>query len=72
MDVDGQNPFSTNVSIVVHELAQCLLIINAYARGSIERIKNNNLTIEQLKSLLIKIQLQIELMFKIIQGLVTI
>lgn len=67
MEVDKPN-VSAEISHTVHELAQSLLIIHAYVRGSIERIKNNTLTIEQLKSLLIKINEQIELMFKIIYS----
>ena len=68
MEVDTQS-VSPNLSNIVHELAQSLLIIHAYVRGSIERIKNNNLTIVQLKSLLIKVNEQIELMFKILYAL---
>ena len=67
MDVHQHN-IGTDYSYMVHELAQSLLIIHAYVRGSIERIKTNNLTIEQLRSLLVKINEQIELMFKIIYS----
>ena len=59
MDVHQHN-IGTDYSYMVHELAQSLLIIHAYVRGSIERIKTNNLTIEQLRSLLVKINEQIE------------
>ena len=67
MDVHQHN-IGTDYSYMVHELAHSLLIIHAYVRGSIERIKTNNLTIEQLRSLLVKINEQIELMFKIIYS----
>lgn len=69
MDVVQQQN-SIRMPKIVHELAQSLLIIHAYVRGALERIKKNDLTIEQLKSLLIKINEQIELLFKILYCLI--
>ncbi|RUR09434.1 hypothetical protein [Legionella sp. km772] len=67
MDVVHQN-ISSNMPGMIHELAQSLLIIHAYVRGSLERIKNNNLTVEQLRSLFIKVKEQLELMFKLLTA----
>lgn len=69
MDV-VQQKISIRMPNIVHELAQSLLVIHAYVRGSLERIKKNNLTIEQLNSLLLKIKEQIELLFKILYCLI--
>lgn len=63
MEIDKeQGSFNTH-SRVVHELAQSLLIIHAYVRGCIERIKNNSLDSNQFCILLSKINEQINTMF---------
>lgn len=56
-----------DLSSVVHEIAQSLLIVHAYVRGCIERIKNNNLNLDEFKSLLTTIQEQIAVMFSKLQ-----
>jgi hypothetical protein len=63
MELDKES-LSASSSSIVHELAQSLLIIHAYVRGCIERIKNNSLDIERLKELLIKVNQQVQIMSK--------
>lgn len=71
MDVnESKSDSDLKISTLVHELAQSLLIIQSYIRGSMERIKNNNLNKEQLSPLFVKINEQMELMLRLIQGLI--
>lgn len=60
-----QNPNQCNCSQFAnftHELTQSLMVINAYAQGSIERLKKNALEADQLKEILNKINQHIEIM----------
>ena len=71
MEINKEN-LPTENSKIVHELAQSLLIIHAYIRGCLERIKNNCLNIEQLRILLAKIDQQVQILFVNIQHLMVI
>jgi hypothetical protein len=70
MDINKEDSSLNKVSKIVHELAQSLLIIHAYVRGCIERIKNNNLDFNQFSAILSKINEQINLMFSKLQLLI--
>ncbi|TAL64462.1 MAG: hypothetical protein EPN84_03340 [Legionella sp.] len=59
----------SKIPFIAHELTQSLLVINAFATGSIERLKESSLTLEQLNMALEKVIEEVNVMSNKINSL---
>lgn len=60
--LENTHCYCKKIPAFAHELNQTLLIINSYAKGCAERIKQNNFDLEQLLLTFEKISTQIQIM----------
>lgn len=67
--IENTGCYCKKIPAFAHELNQTLLIINSYAKGCSERIKQNNLDLEQLLLTFEKISIQIQIMGQKIHNL---